>query len=137
VYIRLSEEVFPINTLLGLSRTSHQLRAETEKFASYINKFFDPDIDFAHEMRYINATLGRDIIKILHVDLEKKQEIWKDLWATPGLEKVALATFVFETPLSETELREVVRMASKARGDEGEFEKVRLIWMEDEEDEDD
>jgi hypothetical protein len=88
-------------------------------------------------MRYINVTLGRDIIKILHVDLEKKQEIWEDLWATPGLEKVALATFVFETPLSETELKEVIRVASKTRGDEEEFEKVRLMWMEDEGDEDD
>jgi hypothetical protein len=134
VYIRLGEDIFLINTLMRLPHTSHQLRVETKTFASEIRKFYELDLDIAHQMRFCKAFLelamAGVVIEIQHVDLEKREEHLKEIWATSGLEGVAMATFVEGQRLLEEDLRSVIRAASKARRDEEAFEKVRKVHWE-------
>jgi hypothetical protein len=134
VYIRLGEDIFPINTLMRLPHTSHQLRVETEMFASEIKKFYELDLDIAHQTRFCKAFLGLAmagvVAEIQHVDLEKREEDLKEIWATLGLERVAIATFVEGQRLLEEDLRSLILAASKARKDDEAFERVRRFQCE-------
>jgi hypothetical protein len=103
-------------------------------FASEIKKFYELDLDIAHQTRFCKAFLGLAmagvVAEIQHVDLEKREEDLKEIWATLGLERVAMATFVEGQRLLEEDLRSLILAASKARKDDEAFERVRRVQCE-------